>query len=68
MINDQATRRATVLDFIAVVLLVVLVVWLLSSCHTFDAVTDAPVEFWETLGVILSAVWADVMALVDLVL
>ena len=40
----------------------------LCSCQTIQAVTDAPVEFWVSLEVILDALWADVLSLVDLLL
>jgi hypothetical protein len=40
----------------------------LASCHTYDAVVEAPPGFWVTLEGILWAVWTDISEIVRFIL
>lgn len=40
----------------------------LAGCHTYEAVTDAPIEVWVHLELIMLAVWCDLVSILDLLL
>lgn len=65
---SDSTLSDYIIHIIGVIIFVIVVGFLLLSCQTIEAVTAAPEEFWVTLEVILAALWADVMSIVDLVL
>ncbi len=57
-----------VITIVGLVILIFVIILLVCSCQTVQAVTAAPEEFWITLETILWALWADVLTVVDLVL
>lgn len=48
--------------------MVIAIAFACASCATYTAVTEAPVEFWDTARGILQAVFDDLMFILDLIL
>lgn len=74
MIRDEDPRTGCATGIFAfgfaVALLALLVAACLglTSCATYEAVTQAPEEFWITLEEILLALWTDVIDIVEFLL